>query len=109
MEDLLNKIIDEISNKIAIEVIQHLQQMDSSITKEYLPVMTRKQLAEYLQVSIAWVDKNINSIPHLKGIGGTRFRKTDINEWLNSKLESPQYTTSNITTKSYKSSTFKVK
>lgn len=50
-------------------------------TKE---IFTREDLADYLHVSVSWVDKNIRDIPHIK-IAGTRFRKSDIDEWLDSK------------------------
>lgn len=108
MEELLNKIIDETSDKIVIAVIKHLQQMDLTITKEYPPIMTRKQLAEYLQLSIGWVDKNIASIPRITGIGGTRFLKSDIDKWLISNSIHPdEYYISTISSKV--KSTYKVK
>ena len=70
-------------------------------------IMTREQLAEYLQVSIAWVDKNIRDIPHLKGVGGTRFRKIDIDSWLDSKVEHQEVRKIDIKSTS-KKSTYKV-
>ena len=77
MEEMLKKLITEVLKEVLSANVQ---------TNPVREIMTREQLAEYLQVSVAWVDKNIRSIPHLKGIGGTRFRRKDIDEWLETKL-----------------------
>ena len=80
--------MEEMFKKLIIEAMQEV--MNANVqTTPVREIMTREQLAEYLQVSVAWIDKNIRDIPHLKGVGGTRFRKIDIDSWLDSKLDSP--------------------
>lgn len=77
MEEILKKLIAS-----AIEDAMKENTQNAAVRE----IMTREQLADYLQVSIAWVDKNVSTIPHLKGVGGTRFRKMDIDAWLDNKL-----------------------
>ena len=98
--------MEEMFKKLIIEAMQEV--MNANVqTTPVREIMTREQLAEYLQVSVAWIDKNIRDIPHLKGVGGTRFRKIDIDSWLDSKLDSPVTRKIDIKSTS-KKSTYKV-
>lgn len=98
--------MEEMLKKLIIEAMQEV--MNANVqTTPVREIMTREQLAEYLQVSVAWIDKNIRDIPHLKGVGGTRFRKIDIDSWLDSKLDSPVTRKIDIKSTS-KKSTYKV-
>ena len=98
--------MEEMFKKLIVEAIQEVIAANTQ-TVPVKEIMTRDQLAEYLQVSVAWIDKNIRDIPHLKGVGGTRFRKSDIDSWLDRKLESSFVRTVNVTSTS-KKSTYKV-
>lgn len=98
--------MEEMFKKLIVEAIQEVIAANTQ-TVPVKEIMTRDQLAEYLQVSVAWIDKNIRDIPHLKGVGGTRFRKVDIDSWLDRKLESAVVRTVNVTSTS-KKSTYKV-
>lgn len=77
--------MEEMFKKLIAEAIEEVMKLNTQ-TVEVREIMTREQLADYLQVSVAWVDKNVSEIPHLKGVGGTRFRKSDIDIWLDTKL-----------------------
>lgn len=95
MEEMFKKLIQEALQEVIRANVQ---------TNPVREIMTREQLADYLQVSVAWIDKNIKSIPHLKGVGGTRFRKADIDSWLDEKLEVEEIHTSKVRIGSKKSS-----
>ena len=49
-------------------------------------IFTKKSLAQYLEVSVKWVDgyKSIG-MPYIPIKGHVRFRKSDIDKWLKSK------------------------
>ena len=98
--------MEEMFKKLIIEAIQEVMVANTQ-TVPVKEIMTREQLAEYLQVSVAWIDRNIRDIPHLKGVGGTRFRKIDIDLWLDIKMESPVARKIDIKSTS-KKSTYKV-
>lgn len=95
MEEMFKKLIQEALQEVIRANVQ---------TNPVREIMTREQLADYLQVSVAWIDKNIKGIPHLKGVGGTRFRKADIDSWLDEKLEVEEIHTSKVRIGSKKSS-----
>lgn len=99
MEEMFKKLIQDALQEMVSANVQ---------TSPVREIMTREQLADYLQVSVAWVDKNIKGIPHLKGVGGTRFRKKDIDEWLDTKLEIENTYVSRVSIAGARKSTYKV-
>ncbi len=52
-------------------------------------IMTPKDLAEYIQVPLSWVYNNIHTIPHVKLGRLLRFKKADIDKWLDDQSVKP--------------------
>ena len=77
------ELVDQISDK----VIEKLKPVISSINKDNDDVILDVSgLAKYLGVSETWIYErtHFKEIPHLKIKGHLRFRKKDIDKWLNS-------------------------
>ena len=79
---------------IAQRVVQLLKPLLSSNGKRESgedKIFTVQSLAEYLQVDMTWVYKavSINTIPYFKSGKYTRFRKRDIDKWINSQTVNP--------------------
>ena len=72
--------MEELIKKILVEALREIIPTTEN-TRQVNEVMNSKQLAEYLQVSESYIYKNIKNMPHIK-VGGTRFRKVDIDNWL---------------------------
>jgi len=77
--------IDEIVREVVKRLKPHLNKINEDDT-----VYTVKTLAKYLQVSEKWVYERIqrNEIPFIKIGKFPRFKKSDIDHWLNS-LKTP--------------------
>lgn len=76
--------VEEAIKKILLEALKELATTYTPVetTSE---IMTRDQLAAYLQISKSWIDQNMKIIPHLK-VCGTKFRKCDIDKWLDENV-----------------------
>jgi excisionase family DNA binding protein len=75
---------------IAQRVIEKLKPMLSNIGKpegEEETIFTVESLAHYLQVDKTWVYKavSLKTLPHFKSGKYTRFRKKDIDKWIQSQ------------------------
>lgn len=42
----------------------------------------KKALADYIQVNVSWIDKNLHIIPHFKLGKYVRFRRSHIDKWV---------------------------
>jgi excisionase family DNA binding protein len=75
---------NELAASIARAVVQEIKPLLGKATDEDESLFTVKTLAEYLQVSQQWVYERIqhNEIPHIKLGKFPRFKKSDINHWL---------------------------
>jgi excisionase family DNA binding protein len=78
-EPLLQAIEDRIVERLFEKLKAVLKDKDSGET-----VFTVETLAQYLQVDISWVYKQVslNGIPFFKVGKYTRFQKKKINEWI---------------------------
>jgi excisionase family DNA binding protein len=77
----------ELVNEIADKVIERLKPLLSGTGKaEDDVIYDVKGLCDYLHVSNKWIYErtHLKEIPHLKVNGLLRFRKKDIDKWLNS-------------------------
>jgi len=77
----------ELVNEIADKVIEKLKPILANRKGEVEDVIFDVQgLAEYLKVSLKWIYErtHLKEIPHLKKDGILRFRKRDIDKWLDS-------------------------
>lgn len=74
--------LDLISDK----VMEKLKPMIDKINKKDTDhLLNKKQLAQYLEVSVKWIDgyKQLG-LPYIPMKGHVRFRKNDIDKWLES-------------------------
>jgi excisionase family DNA binding protein len=76
--------VEELLKKILLEALKEIVPTNEDVTPVN-EVMTTKQLAEYLQVSESYIYQNVKQIPHIK-LGGTKFRKVDIDKWLENQV-----------------------
>ena len=57
--------------------------------------MTTQELADYLKVKKqtleVWRSKNINGIPYIKVGASVRYRKTDVEKWIQRQTNNPFY------------------
>lgn len=83
----------ELAKVITHEVINVLKPLLVDLRK-YETLLTVHCLAEYLQVSDKWVYERVqlNEIPYYKIGGNLRFKRYDIDQWLNT-LKSPAVNT----------------
>ena len=54
-------------------------------------ILNKKKLARYLNVDVSWIDKKVsaNEIPFFKIGKYVRFRKPNIDKWIDSKTVKP--------------------
>ena len=79
---------EELINKIAVEVVKAVKPLLSANKPEDdNSLLSVESLAAYLSVSKQWVYERIslNEIPHIKMGKFPRFRKSTIDEWLDSQ------------------------
>jgi len=72
--------IEAIARRVADLLRSHLKQPVTEQEK----IFTVKTLAEYLEVTEAWIYKYVSQrgIPYFKSGKYTRFKKTEIDEWI---------------------------
>ena len=79
---------EELINKIAVEVVKAVKPLLSANKPEDdNSLLSVESLAAYLSVSKQWVYERVslNEIPHIKMGKFPRFRKSNIDEWLDSQ------------------------
>ncbi|MFQ5329656.1 MAG: helix-turn-helix domain-containing protein [Thermodesulfobacteriota bacterium] len=84
---------EDLEEKIALKVIERMKPLLSSLSKDTYNedhLFTVETLAVYLSVSKQWVYERVQlkEIPHIKIGKFPRFKKKDINSWLET-LETP--------------------
>ncbi len=79
--ELEQKDVEAIAQKLE----ERLKPLFANSKKDNDVIFTKKSLAQYLEVSIKWVDgyKSIG-MPYIPIKGHVRFRKSDIDKWLES-------------------------
>ncbi len=79
-------VIEALAEKIKQEVVKELRPLLIKGHQEEDTVFDVKGLCEYLKVSDKWVYErtHLNEIPYFKVKGLLRFRKKDIDQWLES-------------------------
>lgn len=81
MEEIIKTLISEIADSVVAETVKNIEFKVEDTTND---VMTVKELAAYLKVSIGWVYEHMNEIPHVD-VGGYKFYKQSIKLWLEDK------------------------
>ena len=79
---------EELINKIAVEVVKAVKPLLSANKPEDdNSLLSVESLAAYLSVSKQWVYERVslNEIPHIKIGKFPRFKKTDIDKWIESQ------------------------
>jgi len=88
MEELLQELINKISQQIADGLIVYLKQQTKKQEEDKL--FTPEELAYYLGVSKDWVYKDAKKLmPHVKLGANLRFRKKDVDQWLTENTNRP--------------------
>tara|TARA_Y100000294_G_scaffold177314_1_gene202258 strand:- start:1514 stop:1825 length:312 start_codon:yes stop_codon:yes gene_type:complete len=77
----------ELASKIVTAVVKELKPLMSDLRQEEEILFTAESLAEYLSVSKQWVYGRVklNEIPHIKVGKFPRFKRSTIDEWLESQ------------------------
>lgn len=57
--------------------------------KEEETIFDKKSLSKYIKVDVSWIDKNMHCLPHFKLGKYVRFRKKDIDNYIESKNKMP--------------------
>ena len=75
------KLEDEELSRIADELFEKIKSLSQPDHNELL---TKEELAEYLKVQSGWVDQKVHEgiIPYCKVGKYPRFRKSEIDQWL---------------------------
>ncbi len=81
---LPQELVDQIADKVIEKLKPMLSGSGKSETDE--TIFDVKGLCEYLKVARQWIYErtHLKEIPHLKIDGQLRFRKRDIDKWVNS-------------------------
>lgn len=85
LDDLLKKVVEE-AVMLTLDKVCPLKENNNPIPN----TMTTEQLAVYLGMSIQWVYKHTNELPHLKMGRKTLFLKAEIDEWRKEKREAKE-------------------
>jgi excisionase family DNA binding protein len=80
---LSEEIVDSIASKVSAQLKSCLANNGKQENKD--SIFDVKSLAEYLRVSPKWIYQRVQykEIPHIKRKGLLRFRKKEIDKWLN--------------------------
>ena len=70
----------ELVSEIAQAVVKALKPLLSKGEGDV--ILDKKELAKYLRVNVRWVDDHFNSLPNFKIGRFPRFRKRDVDKWL---------------------------
>ncbi len=98
LDDLKKTIVNDLRELISEAVAQ--QTTDKWLNK--------KQLAEYWGVSVSWIDKNINNIPHTDK-GGIYFLRSEADAWRKGDTAKQEVVnTEKVNVSNYKSDNFRV-
>jgi excisionase family DNA binding protein len=76
----------ELAAEIADKVCEKLKPISSVSDKQDDDIFDVKSLSQYLKVSTQWIYErtHLKEIPHIKKQGLLRFRKREIDKWLDS-------------------------
>jgi excisionase family DNA binding protein len=85
----LNQLADAVSERVFQRLKPLLSNKDNG--KDRSNLLSVEDLAEYLDVEKDWVYSHIKEIPHFKVGRFPRFRKRDVDRWLEAQ-KAPQYT-----------------
>ncbi len=82
--EMLNCFTDSVSSKVFEALRSEFQRSGSTSTKEEGVIFDKAALASYLHVDKSWINKQITNraVPYFKMGKYTRFRKSDIDRWL---------------------------
>lgn len=80
--DLNPEEVDKLANILALKVAEKLKRLFGHQAQDGDGIFTVESLAEYLGVDKSWVYHNIRQIPHFKIGRFPRFRKREVDKWL---------------------------
>ncbi len=76
--EFFNQFLNDIKQVVADTVKEILEQIKAESCEQWV---STKEIAEHLGQSESWVNKNLNSIPHVKHDGSKRFKKSIVDQW----------------------------
>ncbi len=83
--------LDQLADAVSEKVLARLRPLLSDKkAKDGDVIFTVETLAKYLDMGKSWVYDNVRKIPHFKVGRFPRFRKKDVDKWLESR-KAPQY------------------
>lgn len=89
------ELVNEIADKVIEKLLPYLSVNNDHGTED--KIFTVKQLSKYIGLSESWVYNNKHKIPHFnkkenefKRKGKPLFRKSEIDEWLNTFRKEPE-------------------
>lgn len=104
--DILKLFSDELRNVIRQEMHTVLDDLLKQYTQDKW--MDKKQLAEYWGVSVSYIDKKVNEIPH-SATTPIAFLRSEADAWRKGELKKLEVVSnSNVSIKNYKSNHFKI-
>lgn len=74
--------LDQLKNDIAQEVVARLKPLLKPQGYDEDKIFTVETLAQYIHTEKSWIYRNIRQIPYFKVGRFPRFRKKDIDRWL---------------------------
>lgn len=86
----LNIDTEELEERVVQKVVKALRPLMKDLPSDEDTLLSVKRLAEYLQMSEKWVYERIqfNEMPYCKIGRSVRFKKSDIDEWVDT-LKTP--------------------
>lgn len=100
MEELIKGIVTPIIFEAVAEALKGLKSVEPE------PWIDRKQLAKYLSLSLSWVDKNLDKIPHSEH--PIRFKRSQVDDWMMKKEEELNIYYGKVKITNYRGTRFKV-
>jgi hypothetical protein len=82
-------LTEEDVNKIAARVAEIVKRDVKTTETGQDVIFGVAGLAEYLQLEVQWIYQHRNEIPHIKVSKFLRFRKSEIDTWLNKQSRKP--------------------
>ena len=74
---------------IAEKIVELLKPQLSLTGTDVKDILDKRELAEYLSVDVSWVDKNIYALPHFKVGKYVRFKRAQVEKWIEGITKTP--------------------
>lgn len=73
---------------IAEKITEHIKPLLGNTEKEEA-IFDKKALSKYIHVDVSWIDKNLYSLPHFKAGKYVRFRRIEVDKWIEASMKYP--------------------